>query len=136
MYRNCDPFVSGKINSFDKIMPYFVSERMPRFQGMTGLFVAGIFSASLSTISALLNSLAAVALEDYVKPMYSKLGCQFPDNRATLFAKILVLVNGVLCLGVSFLAESMGNLVSLCLSISSGLAGPLVGGMKNDIFFV
>jgi sodium-coupled monocarboxylate transporter 8/12 len=35
--------------------------------GLAGLFVAGIFSGSLSTVSSAVNSLAAVTLEDYLK---------------------------------------------------------------------
>ena len=34
--------------------------------GLSGLFVSGIFSGSLSTVSSALNSLAAVTLQDYV----------------------------------------------------------------------
>lgn len=35
--------------------------------GVPGVIVAGIFSASLSSVSASMNSLATVTLEDYVK---------------------------------------------------------------------
>lgn len=48
-------------------MPLYVLETMSNIPGLSGLFVAGIFSASLSTVSACLNSLAAVTLEDYIK---------------------------------------------------------------------
>ena len=41
---------------------------MGGYPGLSGLFVAGIFSGSLSTVSSAINSLAAVTLEDYVKP--------------------------------------------------------------------
>lgn len=47
-------------------MPYYVVETMGHIPGLSGLFVAGIFSASLSTVSAAVNSLAAITLEDYV----------------------------------------------------------------------
>lgn len=45
-------------------------DTMSSTPGISGLFVAGIFSASLSTVSAALNSLAAVTLEDYYKVIY------------------------------------------------------------------
>lgn len=48
-------------------MPYYVVEMMGHIPGLSGLFVAGIFSASLSSVSASLNSLAAVTIEDYYK---------------------------------------------------------------------
>lgn len=50
----------------DQLMPYYVVDAMSSMPGLAGLFVAGIFSASLSTVSASCNSLAAVTLSDYV----------------------------------------------------------------------
>lgn len=47
-------------------MPFYVVNAMRPVPGLAGLFVAGIFSASLSTISASCNALAAVTLSDYV----------------------------------------------------------------------
>lgn len=58
---------AGRIERRDQLMPLFVVETMGDLPGLSGLFVAGIFSASLSTVSACLNSLAAVTLEDYIK---------------------------------------------------------------------
>lgn len=103
VYRNCDPVTSGKISSFDKIMPYFAAERMSRVPGITGLFISGVFSASLSTISAMLNSLAAMALEDYVKPLCRRFNIEFPMEKATLIGKVLAVINGFGCLAVLLL---------------------------------
>lgn len=48
-------------------MPRYVLDTMENIPGLSGLFVAGIFSGSLSTVSSALNSLSAVTMEDYVK---------------------------------------------------------------------
>lgn len=48
-------------------MPLYVLETMGSVPGLTGLFVAGIFSSALSSVSPVLNSLAAVTMEDYIK---------------------------------------------------------------------
>ncbi|KFM78822.1 Sodium-coupled monocarboxylate transporter 1, partial [Stegodyphus mimosarum] len=37
--------------------------------GLPGLFVAGIFSGTLSTMSSAINSLAAVTVEDFFRPL-------------------------------------------------------------------
>lgn len=50
-----------------QIMPLFVVDAMGSMPGLPGIFVSGIFSASLSSVSPALNSLAAVTLEDYIK---------------------------------------------------------------------
>jgi hypothetical protein len=42
-----------------------------KYPGLPGLAVAGIFSGSLSTVSSAINSLAAVTLEDYIRPLYT-----------------------------------------------------------------
>ena len=68
-YHNCNPVQSKKISSNDQLMPLYVMDTLSDFPGVPGLFIAGIFSASLSTVSATLNSLAAVILEDFVKPI-------------------------------------------------------------------
>lgn len=66
-YADCDPVLAGRIESRNQIMPLFVVDAMGDMPGLPGIFVSGIFSASLSTISAAMNSLAAVTLEDYIK---------------------------------------------------------------------
>ena len=50
-----------------QLMPLYVVDTMKHMPGLSGLFVAGIFSGSLSTVSSAVNSLAAVTLEDYLK---------------------------------------------------------------------
>ncbi|KAF3425527.1 hypothetical protein E2986_05638 [Frieseomelitta varia] len=134
VYRYCDPVTSGKISSFDKIMPYFAAERMSRVPGVTGLFISGVFSASLSTISAMLNSLSAVALEDYVKPACRKFGKEFPEEKATLIGKFLGVLNGFLCLAVAFIAKSMGSLVEAAVGISGAIGGPILGIFTLGMF--
>lgn len=39
---------------------------MGHLPGVAGLFIAGIFSGSLSTVSSALNSLAAVTVQDFL----------------------------------------------------------------------
>ncbi|XP_076180497.1 putative sodium-dependent multivitamin transporter isoform X2 [Ptiloglossa arizonensis] len=71
-YYKCDPYTQKRISSSDMLMPLYVMDTMSDKPGLSGLFISGIFSAGLSTISAALNSLAAVTLEDYLKPLYRK----------------------------------------------------------------
>ncbi|XP_076302458.1 putative sodium-dependent multivitamin transporter [Lasioglossum baleicum] len=134
VYRNCDPVTSGKISSFDKIMPYFAAERMSRVPGITGLFISGVFSASLSTISAMLNSLAAMALEDYVKPLCRRFNIEFPMEKATLIGKVLAVINGFGCLAVAFIAKSMATLVEAAIGITGAIGGPVLGIFTLGMF--
>ncbi|XP_043264665.1 putative sodium-dependent multivitamin transporter [Colletes gigas] len=134
VYKDCDPVTAGQISSFDKIMPFFAAEKMSKFPGTIGVFVSGVFSATLSTISAVLNSLAAVALEDYVKPACRRLGVHFPDEKATLIGKVLAVMIGFISLAMAYLAKSMGGLVETALGVSGAIAGPVVGIFTLGMF--
>lgn len=112
-------------------------DTMHYLPGLPGLFIAGIFSAGLSTISAALNSLAAVTLEDYVKPVYShytrkELG---PTSSATV-GKMIALAYGLISIALAFLAELLGGVLQAGLTIFGVVGGPLLGvftlGMTSE----
>lgn len=77
----------------DQLMPYYVVDVMKSVPGLAGLFVAGIFSASLSTISASCNALAAVTLEDYASRYTSFFAC-LPSNYTVFIAYYLYYIVG------------------------------------------
>src|SRR5688572_13230609 len=66
-YRYCDPVKTKRIQRADQLFPLFIMDTMGNIPGLPGIFVAGIFSASLSTLSSGINSLSAIFLEDIVK---------------------------------------------------------------------
>ncbi|CAH1113731.1 unnamed protein product [Psylliodes chrysocephalus] len=134
-YSECDPVVSKQINTADQLMPYYVIETMGNIPGLTGLFVAGIFSASLSTISAALNSLAAIAIEDYIKPLYFlSTKRKLSENSATVQTKVISLIFGGVCLAVAFLAQFLGGLLQASLTIFGVVGGPLLGLFTLGMF--
>lgn len=134
-YAQCDPVRAGYINNTDQLMPYFVVDTMGHVPGLAGLFVAGIFSASLSTISAALNSLAAVTMEDYYKPFYRYLvGHALSPNKAAIQTKLLALFYGVICVAVAFLVQHLGGILSASLTIFGVVGGPLLGIFTLGMF--
>uniref|UniRef100_A0A8C1FYD4 Solute carrier family 5 member 6 n=1 Tax=Cyprinus carpio TaxID=7962 RepID=A0A8C1FYD4_CYPCA len=60
-YGNNSPLEQQYITSKDQMVLYFVMDMLQNFPGLPGLFVACLFSASLSTISSAFNSLATVS---------------------------------------------------------------------------
>ena len=70
--------------------------------GVPGLFVAGVFSGALSTVSSGLNSLAAVALKDILEAGFDiKLG----EKYSLWASKILAIVFGLISYGVVFVVK-------------------------------
>jgi len=58
-----------------------------RYPGLPGLFITGILSASLSTISSGVNSIAAVILEDIYKRIV--VDNSMSDKKQAIISKIL-----------------------------------------------
>uniref|UniRef100_A0AAX7VDI1 Solute carrier family 5 member 8 n=1 Tax=Astatotilapia calliptera TaxID=8154 RepID=A0AAX7VDI1_ASTCA len=67
-YKNCDPWKAGQVSSPDQLLPYLVMDILADHQGLPGLFFAAVYSASLSTVSTSINAMAAVTMEDLIKP--------------------------------------------------------------------
>lgn len=128
-YRKCDPLLAGRISSGDQIMPIYVIDMLGHFPGVTGLFVAGIFSASLSTVSSCLNSLAAVTLEDYFKPIYkiaTGKHLKLSDSRSATPSKIIASVYGVVCIGCAYAAQFYGGILQVSLVVFGTVGGPVL----------
>ncbi|KAK0092435.1 hypothetical protein PV326_001465 [Microctonus aethiopoides] len=127
-YYNCDPLAANRIKSIDMLMPFYVMETMSSVPGLPGLFIAGIFSAGLSTISAALNSLSAISLEDYIKPLYTKCTKKEISGSSSLFlSKILAFSLGLVCIALAMVAQYLGNVLQTSLTIFGAVGGPLLG---------
>ncbi|XP_057657298.1 putative sodium-dependent multivitamin transporter isoform X2 [Diorhabda carinulata] len=134
-YYNCDPITTQQIGSADQLLPYYVVDTMGHIPGLSGLFVAGIFSASLSTISAALNSLAAITVEDYIKPLYfSMRKIHLTETVVAVQLKVISLIFGGICLAVAFLAQFLGGLLQAALTIFGVVGGPLLGLFSLGMF--
>ncbi|XP_017051208.1 putative sodium-dependent multivitamin transporter [Drosophila ficusphila] len=126
-YRDCDPLLEGRIEKRDQVMPLFALDTMGQYPGLCGLFVSGIFSASLSTISSAVTSLSAVTLEDYLKPLYKAIFKRtLLDSKSTLPTKVVACIFGLLCVGLAFVAGSLGGVLQASLTIFGVVGGPLL----------
>merc|ERR1719318_2100671 len=101
-YHDCDPIKSKQVRTKDQIFPHFVMQIMGDYPGIPGLFVAGVFSGALSTVSSGLNALAGVCLTDCLQ-----LGCgvKISEKKKTLATKLLALVFGILSFGIVFMVK-------------------------------
>ncbi|MCE5185953.1 MAG: sodium:solute symporter [Planctomycetaceae bacterium] len=107
----------------DKVFPYFILTQIPA--GVTGLIVAALFSAAMSTLDSDLNCLAAVGVEDY----YRRFRRNASDQQCLRLGKMIILVCGVISIGIACLYIHMGGeailgtLFELYAIFSGGIAG-------------
>ncbi|KAK4878987.1 hypothetical protein RN001_007133 [Aquatica leii] len=134
-YYSCDPVANNSITLADQLMPYYVVDSMGHIPGLSGLFVAGIFSGALSSVSAAMNCLAAVTLEDYFKPVYLKLKKDHLSEKSLTFCtKLLVFLYGIICIGIAFLAQFLEGVLQTALTIFGVIGGPLLGLFTLGMF--
>lgn len=75
------------------MLPLFVMETLGDLPGLSGLFIAGVFSAALSSLSTCLNSMSAVVLEDFVKPFVDK---PLTERNVNWIMRAVVIVIGLI----------------------------------------
>jgi len=99
--------------------------------GMTGLFIAGVFSAALSSLSTCLNSMSAVVLEDFVKPYVKK---PLSSSAINWIMRLVVVGVGALCVCLVYVVEHMGTVLQLTMSLEAITNGPLFGIFTIGLF--
>ncbi|KAF5303091.1 hypothetical protein FQR65_LT08422 [Abscondita terminalis] len=131
-YHKCDPITRGYIAKSDQLLPYFVMNIASKMPGLPGLFVSGVFSAALSSMSTGLNSMTGVIFEDLIKP---RVKTPLSEATGSLIMKIMVVVIGSVCVGLVFVVEKMGALIQASGSMGAITAGPLLGIFALGMFF-
>ncbi|XP_063548817.1 sodium-coupled monocarboxylate transporter 1-like isoform X1 [Cydia strobilella] len=129
-YYDCDPLDSKLALAKDQILPLLVMDVLGEWNGLPGIFVAGVFSAALSSLSTGLNSMSAVVLEDFWKPFFRQ-----PSHKETqILMRAVVVVIGCICVGLVFIVEKLGSVLQLSMSLSSASMGPLTGVFLMGLF--
>lgn len=127
-YFDCDPLETKLVTAKDQLLPLLVMENMGNIPGFAGLFIAGVFSASLSSLSTALNSTAAVVLEDFWKPNTTKV---LTERKTAFIMRGTVFVLGAISVVLVSVVEKMGGVLQLAMSITAASAGPTFG-----LFFI
>ena len=94
----------------DQIFPIFVMQVMGDISCVPGLFVAGVFSGALSTVSSGLNSLAAVVLQDM---FISACNMKFDEKRKTIITKSLAVGFGIISYVFVFMVKYLPGVLEV-----------------------
>lgn len=121
-YHDCDPLTTKLAKSRDQLLPLLVMDIFKTLPGVPGIFIAGVFSATLSSLSTGLNSLAAITLEDFIKPFRKN---QLSQSSTNFIMKAVVVVYGAISVGLVYIVQNMGGILQLSLSSTSVTFGPL-----------
>nr|CAD7194225.1 unnamed protein product [Timema douglasi] len=131
-YHSCDPLKIEVITDTDQLLPLFVMNSMGHLKGVPGFFVAGIFSASLGTVAAAMNSLAAVTMKDFLHGAFK---IDIPEHKEAITVKCLSVAFGVLSFALVFVVEQLGSVLQVALSFNGMVGGVTLGLFSLGMFF-
>ena len=113
----------------DAVFPLFIMTELP--VGITGLILAALMAAAISSLDSDLNCLAAIGVEDY----YARFKPNSTDKQRLKVGRILVVVSGIAAMFVASLYVSAGNkgvlgiVFGLYAIFSGGIAGLFLLGL-------
>jgi solute:Na+ symporter, SSS family len=116
----------------DEIFARFVIDELP--VGITGLLIAGIFAAAMSSLSSSMNSLASASAYDFWAPLA---GAEGDEARVLRAGKRFTLPWAALLVGgaILFIPMSEGTAaVEVALGIASVVYGGLLGAFALGVF--
>ncbi len=129
-YHGASPEQLG-LTRADGIFPKFIVESMP--VGISGIIVAALFAAAMSTLSGSLSSLSNATMMDIYVPLA---GHKKSEGELLKISRIVTLLWGVVLIGtaIAFIGIK-GAVVEVALSIASYTYGGLLGSFLLGLFY-
>ncbi len=113
----------------DEIFPKYIIEALPA--GVSGLIIAGLMAAALSTLSGSISSMSSSVMLDLVRPMFS-----MGEEQALRISRWTTIVFASVLVGSAILfMNSSQTVVELALSIASFTYGGLLGTFLLGLIF-
>jgi len=107
------PSAGVEIAKEDQILPYFVATQLPGV-GLTGLILAGLFAAGMSTIDSGINGVSSVIVFDWMRGKQLSLTS----------SRVLTALLGIVVIGVALFVPVLGDSV---IGIVTAIAGTCLG---------
>jgi SSS family solute:Na+ symporter len=107
----------------DAVFPWFIMTQLP--PGVTGIILAALIAAAMSSLDSDLNCLAAVGVEDY----YRRFRPQATDKQCLNVGRWIVVVSGVFAIAVAmgYIAAEGKNALAVVFSLYAIFSGGIVG---------
>lgn len=129
-YAYCDPLTTGRITSRDQLVPLLVMDLFHGIPGLPGIAIAGACCASLSSVSSLINSLAAVIGETIIKNYWTDMS----EASYTRLMKFISAFLGLISIGIALLTSFLGGVIQIVLSLGGIFGGPGFGVICLGVF--
>ncbi|KAI5645491.1 sodium:solute symporter family domain-containing protein [Phthorimaea operculella] len=131
-FAGCDPLLTGQIRKHEQLVPHFLNNLAAMFPGICGIFIISIFSATTGCIASLINSIAGVLFEEFIRPWMPQCTSELACCR---IMKGLCIAVGLYCAGVVWAANELDRLQHVASGVTGVTAGTLLGLFTLGIVF-
>jgi SSS family transporter len=107
----------------DEIFPTFIIDVLP--PGISGIIIAGLFAAAMSTLAGSMSSLSSSSMMDLYTPLSGKVLSE--EKKLKISRLLTILWAGLLVISALFFMGSSRAVVEVALSIASFTYGGLLG---------
>ncbi|MGF7140610.1 sodium:solute symporter family protein [Roseimarinus sediminis] len=116
------PATLQSLDMADKVFPYFIVNQLP--VGLTGILIASVFAAGMSTVSTSVNGTATIVLNDYYK-RYINREANNKKSMGVLYASSLIF--GVFGVAVALAMISVKSALDAWWGLASIFSGGMLG---------
>lgn len=115
----------------DQVFPYFISQVFP--VGLTGLVIAAILAASISSIDSTINAVTTVITVDFAERLCfhqtdrSAEGTAAHQRKLLRLSRQITFVVGIVGIGLSLNVGRLGSLLEINNKIIISFTGPMLG---------
>jgi SSS family solute:Na+ symporter len=106
----------------DRVFPYFIVHSLPA--GVSGLLIASVFAAGMSTVSTSFNSSATVFLTDYYQRYFKKASSDRDSMRVLYISSIIISLLGV---GIGIAMINVKSALDAWWKLASIFSGGMLG---------
>lgn len=114
--------VDGLPNSADKVFPYFIVNNLP--EGLSGILIAAVMAAGMSTLDSSMNSSATVFTVDFYRRLNKT---DMTDEQQLKVAKRATFVIGITGIACAMLMINARSILDVWWQISAVFGGGMLG---------
>jgi SSS family transporter len=129
-YYQAHPERLDPLLPIDATFPLFIAAELP--MGVTGLIIAGIFAAAMSTLSGTINSVATLVTVDF----YNRILPSPSQERSLRFAEWMSVVIGAIGMGLALILSryDIHSLLDTTIELAGLLGGGFAGAYTLGMF--
>jgi SSS family solute:Na+ symporter len=113
----------------DAVFPHFIANELPA--GVTGLLIASIFAAGMSTVSTSYNSAATVVLTDYYTRYFKKTPTERQSMRWLYISSLVIGISGI---GIAMAMINVKSALDAWWKLASVFSGGMLGLFLLGVF--